>query len=221
MCGRFYLDVQADQLAGYFELVAVPELSPRFNIAPSQTIAAVVAGETGRELRLFRWGLIPFWAKDEKFAYRTINARAETAHSKPAFRAAFKARRCLIPATGFFEWQAGKDGKHPYCIRPRQAPLFAFAGLYEHWKGDTGKPIDSCTILVTAANDAIQAVHDRMPVILPPEDFALWLDREMQDPVQLQSLLRPRPDDEIVLYPVSKRVNKPSNDDPACIEPLR
>jgi putative SOS response-associated peptidase YedK len=169
---------------------------------------------------MFRWGLIPFWAKDEKIGYRTINARAETVDSKPAFRAAFRRRRCLIPASGFYEWQAGPQGKQPYCIHPKYRPLFALAGLYEHWRDGTGQEIDSCTILVTQANPLIQPVHDRMPVILRPENYAAWLDPHTQDPAILKPLLRPTPSDEIDLYPVSKRVNSPKNDDPQCIAPL-
>ena len=220
MCGRFYLDAQQEELADYFDLPAAPELEARFNIAPSQSIAAVVAGEKGRELRRFRWGLIPFWARDGKIGYRTINARAETVESKPAYRAAFRHRRCLIPASGFYEWKALASGKQPYCIRPTQAALFAFAGLYEHWQGPGGETIDSCTIIVTEANPAMRAIHDRMPVILKPKDFAFWLDPTTQQPARLKPLLRPWPDDDLTLYPVSKRVGNPSYDDPACIAAL-
>jgi putative SOS response-associated peptidase YedK len=220
MCGRFYLDVQPDELMSHFGLESVPVLEPRYNIAPSQTVPAVLSGTGGRELRLLRWGLIPFWAKDEKIGYRTINARAETVESKPAFRAAFRNRRCLIPASGFYEWRAGPDGKQPYCIHPKQRALFAFAGLYEHWRDRAGKTIDSCTILVTQANPVIQSVHDRMPVILAPENYAVWLDPHRKDPAILKPLLRPAPADEVGLYAVSKRVNSPKNDDPGCLTPL-
>jgi putative SOS response-associated peptidase YedK len=140
--------------------------------------------------------------------------------SKPAFRAAFRNRRCLIPASGFYEWQAGPQGKQPYCIHPRQRGLFAFAGLYEHWQDGSGKTVDSCTILVTQANPAIQAVHDRMPVILSPENYPTWLDPHTKDPAILKPLLIPAPAEAIDLYPVSKRVNSPKNDDPGCIAPL-
>ena len=220
MCGRFYLDVQPDELLDHFGLEVMPALKPRYNIAPSQAVAAILEGAGGRELRMLRWGLIPFWAKDEKIGYRTINARAETVDSKPAYRAAFRNRRCLIPATGFYEWQTGPNGKQPYCIHPRQRDLFAFAGLYEHWQDGSGKTVDSCTILVTQANPAIAAVHDRMPVILAPENYSVWLDPQTKDPAILKPLLIPAPAEAIDLYPVSKRVNSPKNDDPGCIAPL-
>ena len=221
MCGRFYLDVQQDELAEYFDLQAAPLLTPRYNIAPSQEIAAVLDGEQGRELRMFRWGLIPFWAKDEKIGYRTINARAETVESKPAFRAAFKYRRCLIPASGFFEWKAEQGGKQPYCIRPQRASLFALAGLYEHWQGEQGEAIDSCTIIVTEANPAMRSIHDRMPVIVKRNDFAAWLDPQNRQVGTLKQLLLPWPDDDLDLYPVNKRVSNPQNDDPGCIAAIR
>ncbi len=220
MCGRFYLDVQADELVDYFDLPAVPRLTPRYNIAPSQPVMAIRVGEQGRECVNFHWGLIPFWAKDEKIGYRTINARAETVDTKPSFRAAFKYRRCLIPASGFFEWAAGKDGKQPYCIYPNHNALFAFAGLYEHWEGEVGKKIDSCTILVSEANAIIAPIHDRMPVILKPEDFTTWLDPELQSPTKLKPLLKTYPAEDTALYPISKRVNNPRNDDPTCIIPM-
>jgi putative SOS response-associated peptidase YedK len=220
MCGRFYLDVRADELASYFDLPSAPSLTPRYNIAPSQNVTAIRIGEQGREWVRLHWGLIPFWAKDKKIGYRTINARAETVESKPAFRAAFKYRRCLIPASGFFEWQASKDGKQPYCIHPKEATLFAFAGLYEHWQGSTGESIDSCTILVTEANAVVAPVHDRMPVILKPEYFTTWLDPEVQSPSMVKPLLTTYPADETTLFPVSRKVNSPRYDDPECITPL-
>ncbi len=220
MCGRFYLDVQADELMNLFDLETVPTLPPRFNIAPSQPVVAVLEDKQGRRLQMLHWGLIPFWAKDAKIGYRTINARAETVESKPAFRAAFKYRRCLIPASGFFEWKAEAGGKQPYCIRPKEDALFVFAGLYEHWECEGGKLLDSCSIIVTDANQAVKPVHERMPVILSPENFAAWLDPNTRSPEILKPLLRHSPDQVVSLYPVSKRVNNPRNDDPECIAPL-
>ncbi len=220
MCGRFYLDVATDELARVFELPAIPDLLPRYNIAPSQSVGAVRVGAQGREWVNLHWGLIPFWAKDKKFGYRTINARAETVESKPAFRAAFKSRRCIIPASGFFEWQALPDGKQPYCIHPKHSPLFAFAGLYEHWESEAGEVIDSCSIIVTEANAVITPIHDRMPVILKPELFTAWLDPELRDPTRLKPLLAPYPAEATATYPVSRRVNNPRNDDRECITPL-
>jgi putative SOS response-associated peptidase YedK len=220
MCGRFYLDVPADELTRHFGLEVLPVLQSRYNIAPSQPVAAVLSGSRGRELRMFRWGLIPFWAKDEKIGYRTINARAETVDSKPAFRAALRHRRCLIPASGFYEWRPGPAGKQPYCIHLKQRRLFAFAGLYEHWQDSTGKAVDSCTILVTQANSSIKPIHERMPVILSPDNYSAWLDPHTKDPALLKPLLQPAPADEIDLYAVSKRVNSPKYDDPGCLAPL-
>ena len=220
MCGRFYLDVAAEELARVFELPEVPDLLSRYNIAPSQSVGAVRVGAEGREWVNLYWGLIPFWAKDKKFGYRTINARAESVESKPAFRAAFKSHRCIIPSSGFYEWQTLPDGKQPYCLHPTQGGLFAFAGLYEHWEGEDDEVIDSCTIIVTEANAVVSAIHDRMPVILPPAAFSTWLDPALRDPARLKPLLAPYPAEAIATYPVSRRVNNPRNDDPTCLAPL-
>ncbi|MET0070296.1 MAG: SOS response-associated peptidase [Candidatus Thiodiazotropha sp.] len=220
MCGRFYLDVTAEDMLEYFGLPFVPQLSPHYNIAPSQQIAAIKAGENNREFVWLRWGLIPSWAKDKKFGYRTINARAETIETKPSFRAAFKYRRCLIPASGFFEWKATGQGKQPYCITSKSGQPFAFAGLYEHWQGSEGERIDSCTIIVTEARGEIAAIHDRMPVILAAENYDAWLDRDTKEPAILKPLLRPHETGEITLYPVSRSVNNPKNVSPENIRPI-
>lgn len=220
MCGRFYLDVQHDELMSHFGFTSIPDLVPRYNIAPSQDIAAVLVDDHRRELKMLHWGLIPFWAKDKKIGTRTINARAETADTKPSFRAAFKYRRCLIPASGFFEWKTEKGVKQFFCIHPKKAPLFAFAGLYEHWDNKAGETIDSCTILVTDANKVIRPVHDRMPVILSPVNYASWLDPDSNDPSMIKPLLRTAPEEDVELYPVSRRVSTPRNDDPECIAPI-
>jgi putative SOS response-associated peptidase YedK len=221
MCGRFYLDVQQDVLVDYFELHAAPEFCPRYNIAPSQDILVILASDGGRVARLFRWGLIPPWANDEKIGYRTINARSETVESKPAFRAAFKYRRCLIPASGYYEWKAEPAGKQPYCIRPAGVPLFAFAGLYEHWESKKGgRAVDSCTILVTEAVETIRAIHDRMPAILRPELFSRWLNPNEREIERLKALLVNQPCPSMHTYPVSKRVGNPGFDNRFCIQPL-
>jgi putative SOS response-associated peptidase YedK len=221
MCGRFYLDAQQEELADYFGVETSPQIKPRYNIAPSQPILAIVAGDAGREARLFHWGLIPFWAKDEKIGYRTINARSETVESKPAFRAAFKYRRCLIPASGFYEWKTESSGKQPYCIRPAAAPFFAFAGLYEHWQSaQEDRIIDSCTIIVTEADQALRPIHDRMPVILQPEQFSDWLNPDEREVAKLKALVLNPTHSGMDAYPVSKSVGNPRFDDVSCIRPV-
>jgi putative SOS response-associated peptidase YedK len=220
MCGRFYLDVTAEDMLDYFYLPEAPQLVPQYNIAPSQQIAAIRSGINGREFVRFRWGLIPSWAKDRKFAYRTINARAETLEQKPAFRNAFRHRRCLIPASGFFEWQSTSQGKQPYCITTKSGRPFAFAGLYEHWEDGRGEAIDSCTIVVTEAEGIIATIHERMPVILSPGNFDAWLDTAITDPANLKPLLQPSEMDDIRLFPVSRSVNSPKHDTPLNIQPI-
>ncbi len=226
MCGRFTLTAGGQVLADEFELLAVPELDARYNIAPSQDVATVVADiETrSRELRPMRWGLIPFWAKDPAIGNRMINARSETVAKKPAFREAFKARRCLLPATGFFEWKRIGAGKQPMLLRRRDGLPFAFAGLWDRWRPPEGEKIESCTILTTEPNDLVASIHDRMPVILPPEAYAEWLDPGFgSGPDEVESLmnwLKPYPASEMIAHPVSRRVNSPAHDDSECIEPV-
>ena len=222
MCGRFTLTNPDQDLALQFDLPEIPDLQPRYNIAPTQPVAAVrVAPESAvRELALLHWGLIPFWAKDPKIGSRMINARSETAAEKPSFRAAFRRRRCLVAADGFYEWQKLNDGKQPFYIRLHDGKPFAFAGLWEHWEGPDGAVIESCTLLTTEPNDVIRPLHNRMPVILQPRDYDLWLDPEVQQTEQLQPLLGPYLPGDMEAYPISRWVNSPRNDDPRCIEPL-
>jgi putative SOS response-associated peptidase YedK len=222
MCGRFTLTTPGDTLAEIFELSEVPDLPPRYNIAPSEPVATVrlPGGNAPRELVLLRWGLIPHWAKDPGVGAKMINARAETVATNPAFRSAFRRRRCLVPATGFYEWQRQERRKQPVYIRMHDEQPFAFAGLWEHWEGPEGTPIESCTLLTTEPNDLVRPVHDRMPVILDPKDYELWLDPDVQDPARLQPLLRPYASEQMVAYPVSQLVNNPANDVPETIEPL-
>lgn len=222
MCGRFTLTHPDQDLALQFDLPEIPDLQPRYNIAPTQPVAAVrVAPESAvRELALLHWGLIPFWAKDPKIGSRMINARSETAAEKPAFRAAFRRRRCLVVADGFYEWQKLNGGKQPFYIRLHDGKPFAFAGLWEHWEGPDGAVIESCTLLTTEPNDVIRPLHNRMPVILQARDYDLWLDPEVQQAEQLQPLLGPYLPGGMEAYPVSRWVNSPRNDDPRCIEPL-
>ena len=218
MCGRYTLATPVEALEEEFGVGGpVPELVPSFNVAPAEEVA-VVQGEGGdRRLELLRWGLVPFWADDPGIGQRMINARAETAPEKPAFRAAFRKRRCLIPADGFYEWQRADGGpKQPFHIRRRDGHPFAFAGIWEDWRDGE---VRSCAILTTDANEELQQVHHRMPVILDREDYGRWLDPEAGER-DLQALLQPYAANDLEFYPVDRRVNKPSNDDPRCIEPV-
>lgn len=219
MCGRFTLRTPAAGLADQFELVAPVEWQPRYNLAPTQHLLAIRTGDAGREVARLRWGLVPSWAKDLSGAAKMINARGETVADKPAFRAAFKRRRCLIPADGFYEWQKLGNAKQPYFIHKQDDGPFAFAGLWEHWEHD-GKSVDSCTIITTEANDLMRPLHDRMPVILPPATYAMWLDPAVTDAAKLVPLLAPYPSEELAAYPVSTTVNNARNETSDCITPI-
>ena len=221
MCGRFTLTVDPDELQEAFPWAAIPQgFAPRYNIAPSQPVA-VITNSADKRLDFYSWGLIPSWAKDPAIGNRLINARAETLVEKPSFRTAFRRRRCLIPADGFYEWRAdaGSKSKTPYYIRLKSQQPFAFAGLWEIWNSPDGSEIRSCTIITTTPNELMQVIHNRMPVILPLDDYAKWLDPGEPRPEMLQNLLRSYPADEMVAYPVSKLVNSPQNDVIACIQP--
>lgn len=222
MCGRYTLHTPLEQVAVHFQLQLqqLQKIAPRFNIAPSQEVPIIRGDSKHRELAMVRWGLIPSWAKEEKSRYSMINARAETITTKPAFRNAFRHRRCLIPADGFYEWKPTAGGKQPYHIHRRNSELFAFAGLWEHWEGEQGKSIDSCTIIVTDANELIRPVHDRMPVILDSADYKIWLNPGNQDVDVLTGLLTPYSSAKMESYPVSLQVNSPKNENPECIIPL-
>jgi putative SOS response-associated peptidase YedK len=222
MCGRFTLFEPDKILAREFGVSDFPPRSPRYNIAPSQPVAAVRAAPagTGRELALLRWGLIPSWSKDPAIGNRLINARAETAREKPSFRNAFRRHRCLIPANGFYEWQRRERGKQPYFVRMRDERLFAFAGLWDRWETPGKDVIETCTILTTTANAILAPIHDRMPVILPAGEYDRWLDPSLKDPGSLAPLLVPFPPEEMFAFPVRPRVNAPSTDDEGCIAPL-
>jgi putative SOS response-associated peptidase YedK len=220
MCGRFYLDVMQDELEAYFDVESPQALTARYNIAPSQDILAIVTQEQTRQLRKFHWGLIPFWAKDEKIGYKCINARAETVDTKPAFRAAFKYRRCLIPCSGFYEWKTEHKNKQPYCFRPTKQPMFALAGLYEHWHDGSGRQVDSCTIIVGDANSDVAPIHDRMPIILQPENFDSWLDPDTQTADLIKPLLSNLPQGQMDCFAVSRTLNNPRNDNPELIKAI-
>ncbi len=216
MCGRFYLFSTGAAVADLFDLAEPLVLAARYNIAPSQPVAVVRLCERGRELIPLRWGFIPSWAKDAKFA--PINARSETAAEKSMFRHAMRKRRCLVPADGFYEWM--KIGKHkqPFTFRLHDDKPFAFAGLWDRWEGPAG-PVEACCILTTEANELIRPAHDRMPVMLERTNFEQWLDPMEQNAEALAWMLRPYRADAMRAYPVSVLVNSPKNDDARCLEP--
>lgn len=210
MCGRFAQKTSYGELKKIFGVAEVPKVKPRYNIAPTQEILSVRELADGREARLLKWGLVPSWAKDTTIAARLINARSETVESKPSFREAFKQRRCLIPADGFYEWQKRDGRKQPYFFRLRDESAFSFAGLWERWKAADGKVLETCTILTTEANEVLRPVHDRMPVILHPSDYDVWLDEDVRKHEFRKSLLRPYPAEEMTSHPVSTLVNSPA-----------
>ena len=220
MCGRYTLSAPADLLADLLELPEIPELAPRFNIAPTQEAPVVRAGAGGsRRLDLLRWGFVPFWAKSPEIGNRMINARAETVAEKPAYRTSFRRRRCLVVADGFYEWQQTGGRKQPFFFRLEGGRPFALAGLWDRWeKGEA--PLESFTILTTEPSEVVAPVHRRMPVILPPDSWSLWLDSELDDRSRLAPLLAPWTGDDLEAWPVSTLVNNPANDSPRCIEPL-
>ncbi|MEW5772535.1 MAG: SOS response-associated peptidase [Thermodesulfobacteriota bacterium] len=220
MCGRFGFDIPRQVLAEHFGLDAAYEIAPRYNIAPTQEAPAVLPhpDSGARVLRSLRWGLVPSWAKDAKGGARLVNARAETAAEKPAFRAAFKRRRCLAPAAGFYEWKRQETGKQPYWIRLLGGGPLAFAGLWDHWLDpQSGATLYTFAILTCPANPLAATLHDRMPVILPPAAYAAWLDPAATRP-DLEALLAPFPAGLMEAWPVSKRVNNPRNDDPSLLD---
>lgn len=219
MCGRFTLATPREDLAEELGIFVPDDYRPRYNIAPGQPVLIVLADDGGARAERARWGLVPPWAEDPAIGNRLINARAESAAQKPAFRHAFRRRRCLIPADGFFEWQKGPHGKIPFYIRHVGRRPFTFAGLWEEWRPDPeSPPLRTCTILTTDANPLVRPIHARMPVILPPGERERWLDPDA-DPRTLAPLLQPYPRDDLEAYRVSTLVNSPRNDRPECIEP--
>lgn len=222
MCGRFTQTASPAVIAQEFGVAAPPLFTARYNIAPSQPVAAIriEPGTMTRQLVQLRWGLIPSWAKDPKIGHQCINAKAETVAEKPSFRAAFKARRCLVIATGFYEWQVQGVRKQPMWIGLKSHRPFAFAGLWEQWHPPEGADIESCTILTTEPNELLRPIHNRMPVILAPSAYDQWLDPTVHDAESLKSLLCPYPSEELTAYPVSTLVNNPRHDAPDCLEPV-
>ncbi len=219
MCGRYRLSRRKQILEERFDSVSgMEDWSPRYNIAPTQSVPVIRQNpkEPDRELSLFRWGLVPSWAKDPSVAARMVNARSETASTKPAFSEALKFRRCLVPADGFYEWQNSGKVKQPYCFEINDGELFAFAGIWERWNDPSGKPLETCSILTTTPNAVTSAIHDRMPVILNPDNYDLWLDPGLKDAALVSALLRPCDARLMRCYPVSSRVNSVINDDEEC-----
>lgn len=217
MCGRFTLAIPEGEIYSWFDLALPPEnLRPRYNISPTQTIAAIRAKPEGWVLDALRWGLIPHWAKDLKTLPNLINARGETVHAKPAFRSALKKRRCLIPADGFYEWHREGKSKIPHYFHMKGGEPFAIAGLWETWTDAEGKSLESCTLVTTSANALLEPIHDRMPVILLKQDYALWLDPAVTEPEKVMPLVRPLDADLMTSHVVSRRVNNARFDEPEC-----
>lgn len=224
MCGRYSQRQSAEVIAKAFAVDNVPALEPRYNVAPTQSVPTVLQPSVSknRQFKMMHWGLIPKWAKDSKIASKLINARAETVAEKPAFKSAFRKRRCLVLADGFYEWQQqeNKKQKQPYYFRLKDEQPFAFAGLWEQWENPSGEVVNSCTLLTTDANELMRPIHNRMPVILNPNDYERWLDPDVKEPEPLQPLLRPYSTQEMLAYPVSTAVNRPSNDNAECIKSI-
>jgi putative SOS response-associated peptidase YedK len=220
MCGRYSLTTPVEGMRRLFDFPELPNLAPRYNIAPTQEAPVIRRDEQGaRHMALLRWGLIPSWAKDRAIGNRLINARSETVASKPAFRGAFRSRRCLVPADGFYEWQSEGGKKLPWRIGLAGGASFAFAGLWERWQDKTENAgVESFTIITTDANETVRPIHGRMPVILAPGDHEQWL--AASDPARLAGLLRPYAGRDLRAYRVGTAVNSPRNDGPACIAPL-
>lgn len=219
MCGRYRLTAKERYIRDHFGLDEDPAWAPRWNITPTQPVPTIRQDRKTPKRRfcLARWGLIPYWAKDPSIGFKTINAISETAAERPAFRDAMRRRRCLIPADGFYEWErVGPKEKQPYNFGMADDSLFAFAGLWERWQDPSGETIESCTILTTKPNSLVANIHDRMPAILKPEDYELWLDPGVTDPAPVADCLKPFDARVMKKYAVSIRVNHPENDDPEC-----
>jgi putative SOS response-associated peptidase YedK len=228
MCGRYTSTSNPADLAAYFDVdeIVATDLGDRYNVAPTDEVYAVAASKEGeRRLGTFRWGLVPFWAKDLSVGARMINARAESVLEKSAFRRPFERRRCIVPADGFYEWEAveGRKQKQPWYIRRRDGDVLAFAGLWDAWrpvKGSDDGRVVSCSIITTTANRSLAPIHDRMPVVLPPSAWASWLDPTNEAVDQLHRLLVPAPDDLLELVAVGTAVSNVRNDGPELIEPV-
>ena len=236
MCGRLTLQTETEQLSRFLASLNMPlfaGLEPRYNICPTQPVACIRQGPSSQlETAALRWGLVPFWAKDLKIGARMINARSETVADKPAFRAAFAARRCLIVADGFYEWKKAGKTKQPYYIARGDRKPFFMAGLWESWQdknasdseatdSEATQSVETCSVLTTEANELMRPLHDRMPVILDPPNLDFWLDNQFENRNKLQEILVPYAAGGLRAWPVSTLVNKPGNDNPRCIEPIK
>lgn len=216
MCGRYAIDLQPGLISEYYGVEIPARFSASYNVAPSQNVPVVCRKDDARSLAFMRWGLIPYWAKNPDKPM--INARSETINSKPSFKNAFRQRRCILPASGFYEWRKIGNRKIPHYIHLSEESPMSFAGIWEQWRSPAGETIETCAILTTAANSVVAPIHDRMPVILSSDNFGYWLERGVKDPGKLMALLAPYPDKEIIAYPVSAVVNNPANNDPECIK---
>lgn len=220
MCSRYSLTSPPEAVRAYFRYVDAAEFPPRYNIAPTEPVAIVRNGHAGeRELALVRWGLIPSWAKEPAKLSTLINARSETAAEKPSFRACLRHRRCIVPADAFYEWTGSPGAKQPHMIALRSGGPMGLAGLWDHWLGADGSEIETMAILTTAANAEMAPIHDRMPVILSPDDFELWLDCRPGSSLPVKPLLKPAADGSLTITPVSRALNNPRNDGPAVQAP--
>ena len=222
MCGRFTFAISPELLTEVFGVTVLEEPPPRYNIAPSQQVPIIRDAATdGRYLSSVRWGLLPHWAKDLSIGARMSNARCETVHEKPAFRQAIRARRCIVPASGFFEWSAAPTGKSPHYVTMRDGSPLAFAGIWDSWRTPEGEILETCAILTTTANSLMAPLHDRMPVLLHHTEFDLWLDRSANNPDKLKRLYQPCPSELLQEWEVSSIVNSASHETPETIVPLQ
>jgi putative SOS response-associated peptidase YedK len=219
MCGRYMIITVPEAMRRLFRYLEQPNFPPRYNVAPTQPIPIVRLMEGERHFALVRWGLIPPWVKDPRAFSLLINARGESVNDKPAFRYAMKRRRCLVPADGFYEWRVEGGRKRPYAVRPRHGGPIAFAGLWETWIGPNGEEMETAAIVTTTASRDIAAIHDRMPVVVPPEAFDLWLDCANHDELMASTLIAPAPEGFFDAYEISTAVNAAANDGPMLIEP--
>lgn len=220
MCGRVTLTLSGQEIAEIYKVIEEIEWTPKYNIAPTQQIPVII-NDGKNHLKLFQWGLIPFWAKDRSIGNKMINARSETVDTKPSFRHSFQNKRCLILADGFYEWRREGRSKTPYRITIPGRKVFGFAGIWDSWRGPEGQTIDTCSIITTAANELMSTLHDRMPVILEQNKEQTWLNPSITDPLQLKPLLTPYPSGMMNAYQVSSLVNSPKNDSEECIQQIK